>query len=172
MASSSHEATGSTRANEIRKGIIANMSGGKARRGSGDGLSSFFGPLELSVLEVLWELGAEASVRGLQPRFPGVAYTTLMTTLDRLYKKRVLVRRKSGRAYLYSPVQSREELEGGLATDALAAIVGSLSTPGSIRPLLSSFLEAMSRRDELLLDELEELLRVRRREAELEEGER
>lgn len=146
------------------------MVAGKAHRSSGEGLGSFFGPLELSVLEILWERGTEASVRDLQPRFPGVAYTTLMTTLDRLYKKRVLARRKSGRAYLYSPVSSREELEGGLATEALQAIVGSLSSPDSIRPLLSSFLDAMSRRDELLLDELEELLQSRRRESEEGEG--
>jgi predicted transcriptional regulator len=151
------------------------VAAGKTRRSSskGEGLGSFFGPLELSVLDRLWELGSEASVRDLQPRFPGVAYTTLMTTLDRLYKKRVLTRRKSGRAYLYLPVSSREDLEGGLATEALEAIVGSLSlaTPRSIRPLLSSFLEAVSRRDELLLDELEELLRIRRRESGLEKEE-
>lgn len=142
------------------------MAAGKIHRSSGDALGSFFGPLELSVLEALWDLGADASVRDLQPRFPGVAYTTLMTTLDRLYKKRILTRRKSGRAYRYSPVESREELERGLATEALDAIVGSLSSSGSIRPLLSCFLEAMSRRDEVLLDELEELLKLRRRESE------
>lgn len=150
----------------VEKGIITPVAAGNPHRNPGEGLGSFFGPLELSVLEVLWELGAEASVRDLQPRFPGVAYTTLMTTLDRLYKKRVLDRRKSGRAYLYSPVSSREELEGGLASEALVAIVGSLSTADSIRPLLSSFLDVMSRRDELLLDELEELLRTRRQESE------
>jgi BlaI family transcriptional regulator, penicillinase repressor len=146
--------------------IIPDVGTAKSHRSSGDGLGSFFGPLELAVLQVLWELRDEASVRDLQPRFPGVAYTTLMTTLDRLYKKHVLTRRKSGRAYQYSPVQSREELEHGLATEALEAIVGSLPSSGSIRPLLSSLLEAMSRRDEVLLDELEALLRLRRREAE------
>jgi BlaI family transcriptional regulator, penicillinase repressor len=151
--------------------IIAGVAEGKSGRSPADGLGSFFGPLELSVLEALWELRAEASVRDLQPRFPGVAYTTLMTTLDRLYKKRVLERRKSGRAFLYAPVQSREELERGFATEALEAIVGSLSSPGVMRPLLSSLLDAMSRRDELLLDELEELLRRRRSEVdELEDG--
>jgi len=57
-----------------------------------------FGPLEWRVLEALWERGDAASVRDLQPRFSDIAYTTLMTTLDRLHRKGVLDRTKQGRA--------------------------------------------------------------------------
>jgi len=128
-------------------------------------LSSFFGPLEMQVLEALWSLRREATVRDLSPCFPGVAYTTLMTTLDRLYKKGVLSRQKTGRAFLYAPVASREGLEQTLAAEALDAILGSFESPTSIRPILSTFVEAVSRRDELFLDELEELVRARRRES-------
>jgi predicted transcriptional regulator len=125
-------------------------------------LASFFGPLELQVLETLWRLGGEASVRDLRDDFPDIAYTTLMTTLDRLYKKGVLSRRKSGRAFRYHPVAAREELESSIAAEALDEIVSSFSSPSTMRPLLSTFLDAVSRRDELILDELEELLRARR----------
>jgi predicted transcriptional regulator len=125
-------------------------------------LSSFFGPLELSVLEVLWRLGREASVRDLKEHFPGTAYTTLMTTLDRLYKKGVLSRTKSGRAFRYLPVATRDGLESAFASEALDEIVASFSSPSAIRPLLSTFVDAVSRRDALILDELEELLRARR----------
>ncbi|HEX7778752.1 MAG TPA: BlaI/MecI/CopY family transcriptional regulator, partial [Vicinamibacterales bacterium] len=47
------------------------------------------GPLEWRVLEALWSRTTLASVRDLQPDFPEIAYTTLMTTLDRLYRKSV-----------------------------------------------------------------------------------
>jgi predicted transcriptional regulator len=125
-------------------------------------LSSFFGPLELQVLEALWRLGTDASVRDLRDQFPRIAYTTLMTTLDRLYKKGVLSRRKSGRAFRYLPVATREELESTIASEALDEIVSSFSSLSSMRPLLSTFVDAVSRREELILDELEELLRARR----------
>jgi len=72
------------------------------------GLASVFGALELRVLEALWRRGEDASVRDLMPEFPQAAYTTLMTTLDRLHRKGVLERRKDGRAFLYRPVSSRE----------------------------------------------------------------
>lgn len=127
-------------------------------------LSSFFGPLEIQALEALWKARREATVKDLRDFFPGVAYTTLMTTLDRLYKKGVLSRRKAGRAFLYAPVSSRERLEQVLAAEALDAILGSFESRTSIRPLLSTFVAAVSRRDELFLDELEELVRARRRE--------
>ena len=127
-------------------------------------LSLFFGPLEIQALEALWKTRREATVKDLRDFFPGVAYTTLMTTLDRLYKKGVLSRRKAGRAFLYAPVSSRERLEQVLAAEALDAILGSFESRTSIRPLLSTFVAAVSRRDELFLDELEELVRARRRE--------
>lgn len=128
-------------------------------------LESVFGPLELQVLEALWKARREATVKNLQEFFPGVAYTTLMTTLDRLYKKGVLSRRKAGRAFLYAPVSSREALEQMLAAEALDAILGSFESRTSIRPILATFVAAVSRRDELFLDELEKLVRARRRES-------
>lgn len=69
-------------------------------------LEAVFGHLEIRVLETLWSRGAPACVRDIQPPFPGVAYTTLMTTLDRLFRKGTLLREKSGRAFYYSPKAS------------------------------------------------------------------
>lgn len=60
-------------------------------------------PLELDCMNTLWPLG-EATVRdirdGLAHRRPR-AYTTIMTIMDRLARKGVVERRKSGRAYVY-----------------------------------------------------------------------
>lgn len=137
-----------------------------------DPLTSFLGPLEIRVLEALWSCGAEARVRDLVDAFPGVAYTTLMTTLDRLHKKGILARRRNGRAFSYLPVSSRSGLEAALAGKTVDAIVASFSTPAAIRPLMTSFVEAVSRRDELALDELERVLGARRRARVEGEGER
>ena len=67
-------------------------------------------PLELECLKALWSLG-EASVKDVQAalvRDRKLAYTTVMTILERLARKGGVMRRKSGRAYLYSPRLSRE----------------------------------------------------------------
>ena len=61
------------------------------------------GPLEVTVMEILWARG-ESNVRDVVDRLDRpLAYTTVMTTLDRLFKKGLLARRKSDRAFIYSP---------------------------------------------------------------------
>lgn len=69
------------------------------------------GHLESTVMELLWTRG-ESNVReameGLDRK---LAYTTVMTTLDRLYKKGLLDRRKSERAFFYSPRLTQREWE-------------------------------------------------------------
>jgi predicted transcriptional regulator len=125
------------------------------------GLASVFGALELRVLEALWRRG-DATVRDLREDFPAAAYTTLMTTMERLHKKGVLHREKSGRAFLYRPASSRVEMEAGFMTRALQPLLAS----DSAQPVLSSFVDEVSRHDERLLDELERLVRAKRREQE------
>jgi predicted transcriptional regulator len=125
-------------------------------------LESVFGPLEIRVLEALWSLDAPACVRDIQPQFPGVAYTTLMTTLDRLFRKGTLKREKSGRAFYYTPKGSQQQLISQLAGSTFATLL-----PGdaaSVRPIMSMFVDTVGERDEALLDELEELVRARREE--------
>jgi predicted transcriptional regulator len=125
-------------------------------------LETIFGPLEIRVLETLWDRRSPGCVRDVQPQFPGVAYTTLMTTLDRLYRKGVLSRTKSGRAFYYVPKLSQPELLSQLAGSTLATLL-----PGdvaSMRPIMSMFVDTVSERDHALLDELEELVRARRDE--------
>jgi predicted transcriptional regulator len=127
---------------------------------TGSHLETIFGPLELRVLEALWARHKSACVRDLQPDFPGVAYTTLMTTLDRLFRKGVLTRSKAGRAFFYRAEWTRDQLQSQLAGSALATLLpGELS---SVRPILSMFVDAVGNRDRALLDELEHLIRNRR----------
>ena len=117
------------------------------------------GPLELKVLGVLWQRGRASTVRHVQPSFPELAYTTLMTTLDRLYRKGLLRRRRLGRAFGYEPHCSRDELFGrlvsGQVTDLLEGCADSTV-------LLSTLVSAVGHRDAELLDDLEALVRAER----------
>lgn len=95
------------------------------------------------------------------------AYTTVMTTLDRLYKKGLLVRRKDGRAFLYSTKFSLEEMEQGMAADIVSRLFEASSE--SVEPVLACIVDSVSERDIMLLDELERLVREKRSELEKED---
>ena len=85
-----------------------------------------------------------------------------MTTLDRLYKKGVLGRRKSGRAFVYRAAASRDQLEQSVAADVVEGLLGRGAE--TAQPLLSSLVDAVGARDRGLLDELERLVREKRRQ--------
>ena len=119
-----------------------------------------FGPLERRVLNALWQRAEPASVRDLQPVFSDIAYTTLMTTLERLHRKRVLDRTKSGRAFLYQTRLTRAEFESARAADALRTALDG----GGGALALSYLVDTVGERDKELLDELEALVRARRAE--------
>jgi predicted transcriptional regulator len=125
-------------------------------------LEAAYGPLEIRVLEALWGRGTPACVRDIQPDFPGVAYTTLMTTLDRLFRKGTLKREKSGRAFYYRPKGSQQQLISQLAGTTFATLLP--VDAASVRPIMSMFVETVGERDHALLDELEALVRARREE--------
>ena len=124
-------------------------------------LGAVFGHLEVRVLEALWQRES-ASVRDLQDAFRDTAYTTLMTTLDRLHRKGVLDRVKAGRAFVYRSRFTPDELRSSLLRHVLGAVLG--DDRRAVQPMLSYFVEAVSERDAELLDELERLLREKRRE--------
>jgi predicted transcriptional regulator len=118
------------------------------------------GPLEQRVLELLWRSSAERTVRDVQEGLGGaLAYTTVMTTLDRLYKKGLLARQRKGPAFSYSPLETREDFAAGLLRKGLDRLFGR----GSLRPLLASFVDAVSEHDRALLPELERLVRSKER---------
>lgn len=132
------------------------------KNGASQPLETSFGPLEIRVLEALWARKTPACVRDIQPNFPGVAYTTLMTTLDRLFRKGTLVRHKSGRAFFYRPKASQQELISELAGSTFATMFP--DDTESMRPILSLFVDTIGQRDQTLLEELEQLVRARRAE--------
>jgi predicted transcriptional regulator len=120
------------------------------------------GRLEFQLMEILWVHG-ECNVRdAAQHLNRRLAYTTVMTTLDRLYKKGLLERQMPERAYLYSPRYSKKVWEQRTASSLIAGFLG--RTDSSRELLVSSFLEAVGGHDETLLDELEKRIRMKRKE--------
>jgi predicted transcriptional regulator len=121
------------------------------------GLGATLGPLELRVLDELWARAEACTIRDLIDAFAGIAYTTLMTTADRLFRKGLLVRERDGRAFRYRPRWTRDELDLHLASSAMSTWLA--DDPRTLKPLISLFVDEVSRRDESMLDELERLVR-------------
>ena len=118
-------------------------------------LQSALGHLERDVMEVLWR-GSDLPVRDVQSRLKRrVAYTTVMTTLDRLFKKGFVNRRREGRAFLYTAALAEHEIETTLTT----GLVDDLLAGDAAAPLLSNLVDVVGNRDDRLLDELERLVK-------------
>src|ERR1041385_116906 len=120
------------------------------------------GHLETTVMEILWAAG-ESNVHDVVQRLERpLAYTTVMTTLDRLYKKGMLERRKADRAFRYAPRLTKAELERKRAGDFLAAFFAGPKPSGDL--LISCLVDVVGQQDAALLDELERRIREKRRE--------
>ncbi|HWB85603.1 MAG TPA: BlaI/MecI/CopY family transcriptional regulator [Bryobacteraceae bacterium] len=80
-------------------------------------------PLELLCLKALWKLrqGSVRDVQGIVAQSRPLAYTTIMTVLDRLVRKGKLTRRKVGRAFVYSPEASRDSMRRTAIRELLEA---------------------------------------------------
>lgn len=122
-------------------------------------MRSGLGPRESGVLEMLWSLGRSSTVRDVRLGFPELAYTTLMTTLDRLYRKGLVTRRRRGRAFAYEPRCSRDELLGEMVSGHVTTF---LTVAGGDSAILSTLVRAVGRRDAALLDELDALIEAER----------
>jgi predicted transcriptional regulator len=123
--------------------------------------STQLGPLEQELLSALWMRGSATVREMLDAGGIKLAYTTVMTTLDRLYKKQLLNRSAEGRAFRYSPRYTQEELEKAAVGETVRQMLGS----GEAAALpLSYLVEAVSEHDAGLLDDLQRLLDEKRRE--------
>jgi predicted transcriptional regulator len=120
------------------------------------------GHLEITVMEIVWARG-ESSVHDVAQKLDRpLAYTTVMTTLDRLYKKGLLHRRKSDRAFLYAPRLSRAEWERKRAGEFLTHFLAGPDPSGDL--LISCLVDVVGEQDAALLDELERKIRIKRKE--------
>ena len=121
--------------------------------------ASALGPLETKLLEILWAQKCALTVRRIHLLFPDRAYTTIMTTLDRLYRKGLLMRHKRGRAFVYEPQCGRDELLSELVSGQVIELLGGFAKSTVV---LSTFVRAVRQRDASLLDELDALVQAER----------
>jgi predicted transcriptional regulator len=130
---------------------------------SNDPLDRVLGSLEREVMEVMWA-GDALLVRDVQTRLERpIAYTTVMTTLDRLFKKGFVAREREGRAFRYRAERSREQIQAGLAAGVLSGVLSTGSD--TAMPFLSNLVDAVSNDDGgvEMLDRLEALVREKKR---------
>lgn len=124
-------------------------------------LENSLGALEREVMAIAWNNG-EINVRTACEQLSSpAAYTTVMTTMDRLFKKGLLARRKVGRAFIYRASVTRNELEEAVASELVNSLIR--RDGAEALPLLSTLVDAVTDRDRALLDELERLIREKRK---------
>ena len=120
---------------------------------------SSLGPLEKRVLECAWKL-KKVNVRDVVEYFEHeFAYTTVMTTLDRLYKKGYMDR-EEGRAYIYWASVTQDELHTFLLGDVITGLLDNATR--SVEPVLASIVDSVGDKDRKLLDELERLVKEKK----------
>jgi predicted transcriptional regulator len=130
--------------------------------GGRDPLRAALGRLEREVMDVVW-LGGASTVRDVQARLPRtVAYTTVMTTLDRLFKKGFVCRCRAGRAFVYTAAGTREDVGAAVASGLLGGLLA--QNAESAGTLLSNLVDVVGECDDRLLDDLEALVREKRRQ--------
>jgi predicted transcriptional regulator len=117
------------------------------------------GPLEWRVLEALWARDEVVTVRDIKASFPELAYTTIMTTLDRLHGKRIVERVRTGRAFSYKASIDRTALTAQLAGDAIGPLVA--RDPSALRPLMCFLIDLAEKQDLAVIDGLNEIVRGR-----------
>jgi predicted transcriptional regulator len=107
--------------------------------------SSQLPPMELAIMNVLWDKGP-STVQEVQAQLEGKpAYTTVQTILNTMVKKRRTHRTLQGKAYVYRPVLSRELAMGSAIRDLVERMFG-----GSVETLLMNLLKTEKVDDETL----------------------
>jgi len=127
-------------------------------RRAADDTALALGPLEARLMRIVWGRAGELSVRDVRDAVPDLAYTTVMTTLDRLFKKGLLARRKSGRAFRYAARLGPDELRVRHARGIFGRLLA--AARHSPAPVFSALVDSVA--SDRQLDDLERLVRERR----------
>lgn len=130
--------------------------------------SAPLGPLEQQIHQAVWMRGSATVREVLQDGRIWQTYSTVLTTMDRLFRKGLLGRISEGKAFRYWVRCSPEELQRRTAVSGLRQL---LRTHDAALHL-SFFVEAVGEQGEGLLDELHELVERRRAELLLKKGDK
>ncbi|MBN1483405.1 MAG: BlaI/MecI/CopY family transcriptional regulator [Chloroflexia bacterium] len=89
------------------------------------GLGKVLGPLEAEIMRAVWQRGP-STVRQIHRILSGrreIAYTTVMTTMSRLFDKGILARNRQGMAYLYRPAMTKAEFDQWVMHSVLGGLI-------------------------------------------------
>ena len=107
------------------------------------------GPLEWQIMKILWSAN-ECSVRDIVRELPQARpYTTIMTTVDRLFKKKILDRREIDRKFIYSARLKCQDLEIVAARRLTEELLTVLASSGARQLVISTVLESLCQHDPL-----------------------
>lgn len=121
--------------------------------------SRVLGSLEERLMELVWADDAPLAVRDAVARLGSkLAYTTVMTTLDRLHKKGLLARSKVGNAFVYRAALTRDAYHRRIVEESVALLI-----ERSAGPVVSAFVDVAVGLDEKNLARLEQALARHRR---------
>jgi predicted transcriptional regulator len=129
--------------------------------------TAHLGPLERQVHSAVWMRGSATVREVLEDGTIWQTYSTIMTTMDRLFRKGLLGRVLEGKAFRYSALHSPEEVERAATMNGIRQLLG--SDRASLH--LSYFVEAVGAHDERLLEELQGLVERQRAELRKKKGE-
>lgn len=131
-------------------------------RPGNEGLQKMLGKLEAQIMEAVWLAEGPVSVEEVREALAQTgkeaAYTTIMTTLSRLFTKGLLSREMRGKAYYYTARIDRREL----TTNVTKQVIDGLLTTFA-EPAMAYFVEALSDDHPDKLDALAELIEKRKR---------
>jgi len=133
-------------------------------RPEAQGLNQALGQLEAGVMNVIWDAPEPLCVDEVRQdlaerKGKEAAYTTIMTTLDRLFKKGFLARDRRGKAYYYRAKVSRSELGSNVTKQVIDGLLTTFAEPA-----ISYFVEALGDSDPEKLDSLAALIEKKRAE--------
>jgi predicted transcriptional regulator len=115
-----------------------------------EGTNRAFGQTEAMVMDLVWTWGRPVAVRDVLAELRTtreIAYTTVMTVMDRLFRKGWLQRQADGRAWRYEAAVSRCDFAAGQMYAALAA------SPDRA-PVLVAFVDRIGAKDHAMLRQI------------------
>jgi predicted transcriptional regulator len=125
------------------------------------GLNRFFGPLEARIMDILWT-HQELSIKDVQQKLEqekNLNFNTVMTVMNRLLEKGILVKRMEGRTSLYRPVHSKDDfmdIQSKEITHELLEDFGSL--------VVNHMIDALDEADSELIGKLEQKIKALKKE--------
>lgn len=130
-------------------------------RPGNEGLQKMLGKLEAQIMEAIWGAEGPVSVEEVREALAATgkeaAYTTIMTTLSRLYTKGLLAREMRGKAYYYVARVNRRELTSNVTKQVIDGLLTTFAEPA-----MAYFVEALSDEHPDKLDALSELIEKRK----------